>query len=45
MRRAGCRHALISTDWNNYRAYLFYTNFGFRFLDRTFGFRKELQPT
>jgi GNAT superfamily N-acetyltransferase len=42
MRRAGCRHALINTDWDNYRAYLFYTNFGYRFLDRTFGFRKEL---
>ena len=42
MRRAGCRHALISTNWDNYRAYLFYTNFGYRFLDRTFGFRKQL---
>ncbi|UCC67192.1 MAG: GNAT family N-acetyltransferase [Armatimonadota bacterium] len=42
MRKAGLRHAMISTDWNNWRAYLFYTNFGFRFLDRTFGFRKRL---
>jgi GNAT superfamily N-acetyltransferase len=42
MRARGFRHAGISTDWNNHRAYLFYTNFGFRFLDRTFGFRKEL---
>ncbi len=42
MRKAGARHAMISTDWNNWRAYLFYTNFGFRFLDRTFGFRKML---
>ena len=45
MRKAGARHAMISTDWNNYRAYLFYTNFGFEFLDRTFGFRKELGGT
>ncbi|MCJ7751721.1 MAG: GNAT family N-acetyltransferase [Armatimonadetes bacterium] len=43
MRKAGARHAMISTDWNNYRAYLFYTNFGFRFLDRTFGFSKDFQ--
>jgi hypothetical protein len=33
---------MISTDWDNYRAYLFYTNFGFKFLDRTFSFRKDL---
>jgi ribosomal protein S18 acetylase RimI-like enzyme len=42
MRKAGPRHAMISTDWNNHRAYLFYTNFGYRFLDRTFSFRKKL---
>ena len=42
MRAAGSRHAMISTDWNNYRAYLFYTNFGYRFCDRTFGFRKAI---
>jgi GNAT superfamily N-acetyltransferase len=38
----GLRHAMISTDWNNYRAYLFYANFGFGFLDRTFSFQKKL---
>ena len=42
MKRDGMRHALISTEWNNHRAYLFYANFGFRFLDRTFSFRKQL---
>lgn len=42
MRNLGCRHAIISTDWDNYRAALCYTNFGYRFLDRTFAFRKEL---
>jgi len=41
-RARGPRHALISTDWNNHRAYLFYTNLGFRFLDRTFGFSRDL---
>jgi GNAT superfamily N-acetyltransferase len=42
MRKAGFRHAGISTDWDNYRAQLFYTNFGFRLRDRTFAFEKEL---
>ena len=42
MQKAGARHAMISTDWNNYRAYLFYTNLGFSFLDRTFAFGKKL---
>ncbi|HUU54157.1 MAG TPA: GNAT family N-acetyltransferase, partial [Armatimonadota bacterium] len=42
-RDRGLRHAMISTDWNNHRAYLFYTNFGYGFLDRTFSFRKELK--
>jgi GNAT superfamily N-acetyltransferase len=42
MKRAGCRHAAISTTWNNYRAALFYTNLGFRFADQTHSFRKEL---
>lgn len=42
MREVGLRHALISTDWDNHRAALFYTNFGYRFLDRTSAFRKEL---
>jgi GNAT superfamily N-acetyltransferase len=40
MRRAGCRHASISTTWNNYRAALFYTNIGYRFADQTYSFRK-----
>jgi GNAT superfamily N-acetyltransferase len=42
MRQAGCRHAMISTDWNNYLACLLYTNVGYRFLDRTFGFSKQI---
>jgi GNAT superfamily N-acetyltransferase len=42
MREAGARHAMIDTGSDNYRAYLLYTNFGYRFLDRTFGPRKTL---
>ena len=42
MHELGFRHAMISTDWNNYRAQLLYTNIGYRFLDRTFSFRKVL---
>jgi len=43
MQRAGCKHAAISTSHQNYRAYLFYTNFGFNFCDRTTSFRKQLE--
>jgi hypothetical protein len=42
MRRRGIPHAMISTDWDNFRAYLFYANYGFTFLDRTFSFCKDL---
>jgi GNAT superfamily N-acetyltransferase len=38
----GYRGASISTDWNNHRAYLFYTNFGYHVVDWTFEFLKEL---
>ncbi len=37
----GYRHASISTDWNNYRALLFYTNMGYRVVDWTFELAKE----
>jgi GNAT superfamily N-acetyltransferase len=42
MREAGCRHAAISTNEQNHRAALMYTNLGYRFADRTVAFRKEL---
>jgi GNAT superfamily N-acetyltransferase len=42
MRKAGFRHAGVSTDWDNYRAQLFYTNLGYRLRDRTFAFEKDL---
>ncbi|MFH1566759.1 MAG: GNAT family N-acetyltransferase [Gemmatimonadota bacterium] len=42
MRRAGYRHACISTAWDNHRAFVLYTHFGFRVVDWTYGLRKEL---
>ena len=42
MRKAGCRHAAISTNGTNYRAQLLYTNLGYRVTDYTVAFGKEL---
>jgi ribosomal protein S18 acetylase RimI-like enzyme len=39
--RLGYRHASISTAWDNYRALLFYSNFGFRAVDWTYGLARE----
>ncbi len=36
-RRLGYQHAAISTAFNNHRAYAFYTNYGFRVTDWTYG--------
>ena len=38
----GYRHAAISTDLRNYRAALFYGNYGNRYLAYTYGWIKEL---
>jgi len=43
MRGAGYRHAALSTDWHNYRALLFYTNYGYQVVDRTYSREKDLQ--
>jgi GNAT superfamily N-acetyltransferase len=43
MRARGARHAMVNTDWDNYRAALFYSNFGYSFCDRTFAFGKDLR--
>ena len=40
MHNIGYRHALISTDWENYRALLFYSNCGYRVTDWTYGYLK-----
>ena len=42
MRGVGYRHASISTAWDNYRAYVLYTHFGFRVVDWTYGYRQEI---
>jgi GNAT superfamily N-acetyltransferase len=36
MRGVGYRHASISTAWDNYRAYVLYTHFGFKVVDWTY---------
>jgi len=40
--RIGFRHAAISTAWDNHRAFLFYTNFGYRVADWTYGYSRDL---
>jgi GNAT superfamily N-acetyltransferase len=42
-RQLGYRHAVISTDKRNYRAQLFYTNYGFRVTDTVCGFVGALE--
>ena len=40
MHNIGYRNALISTSWENYRAFLFYSNCGYRVSDWTYGLLK-----
>lgn len=40
MHSVGYRHAAISTDSENYRAFLFYSNFGYQVSDWTYGLLK-----
>ena len=42
MHKVGYRHAAISTNWENYRAFLFYSNCGYRTVDWTYEFVKNL---
>jgi GNAT superfamily N-acetyltransferase len=42
MRKIGYKNAAISADWKNYRALLFYTNYGYRVTDTVYGFIKAL---
>lgn len=39
---AGYRHTAISTAWDNYRAFVFYSNYGWRVVDRTYAFERVL---
>ena len=41
MHKVGYRHATISTDWENYRAFLFYSNCGYRVVDWTYELEKH----
>ena len=47
MYKVGYRHAAISTAWDNHRAFLFYSNCGYRTVDWTYGYEKVLseKPT
>jgi predicted N-acetyltransferase YhbS len=40
--KLGYKHAVISTDWHNYRAQLFYTNYGYAALDTAYAFTKPV---
>ena len=42
MHKVGYRHAAISTAWDNHRAFLFYSNCGYRTVDWTYGYEKVL---
>ncbi len=42
MRKIGYRHAAISTAWDNHRAFLFYSNCGYRTVDWTYEYEKVL---
>ncbi len=45
MHGAGYRHATISTARHNYRAALCYTNLGYRVVDWTYAYERELEVT
>ena len=45
MHKIGYRHAAISTNWENYRAFLFYSNCGYRVVDWTYEFVKDISET
>ena len=45
MKKIGYRHAAISTAWDNHRAFLFYSNCGYRTVDWTYEFMKDLSET
>lgn len=43
MHKVGYKHAALSTDWDNNRALLFYSNFGYRAVDWTYAYQKPFQ--
>lgn len=42
MHDVGYRHAAISTGWQNFRAFLFYSNYGYHVVDWTYALRYEM---
>ncbi len=40
-KQIGYRHTATSTSWRNYRAMVFYTNYGYASLDTAYSFRKK----
>ena len=42
MRKIGYRNAAISTAWDNYRAFVFYSNCGYHVVDWTYGLTRDL---
>ena len=42
--RLGYTRTAISTSKNNYRAQLFYTNYGYRVTDTVYNFVKHAEP-
>ncbi len=43
MHGVGYRHAAISTAWDNFRAFLFYSNHGYHVVDWTYGLSRDLE--
>lgn len=43
MHTVGYRHAAISTSWQNFRAFLFYSNYGYRVVDWTYALSRGLE--
>lgn len=41
MRKIGYKNTVISTDWENFRAQLFYTNYGYQVADTNYELSKE----
>jgi len=41
--RLGYRHAAISTGWKNYRAFAFYSNYGYHMVDWTYQMERRLR--
>ena len=43
MSKIGYKNSVISTDWNNFRALLFYTNYGYKVVDTMHEFVKNIE--